>query len=345
MKKVGLPCKSVSELAFNKILANYSYKEKVSALTDLKCGYPNRHIMYYTEDELIAETYVIYEILGLEYELSLYWRQIVLKLNREQKELISDSITPAEAIVKVNGIIKKHYSNEEKLDIFSKHEYECASPLKSYPTDYLPKGVLMRFSDCYYYDINGAYASILSSMFPKCKNEFKYMFEHRHDHNDRFKNCFNFYVGCLTQNEDKRAAVIAKGMTPRVIYPKTRFYIVKQISDKLQEFERMLDSDMIIYENTDGVIVHKPKNTPAGSAAMNEFKLEYSGDIYIYRGENYWVMQFGDEMRGSLPVELRSKVDLRKGKAVRFDHIVRDNIHIYENVEEIEINEKSYKNV
>ena len=329
MKKIGLKNIKVSEKIFNKLLINKNVKVKVDSLADYKCGYNDKQTCYFTDTELIIQKYELDYIINGKIDKSDYWKQYLITMDKEQEEdIIYDNMNPVQAANYLNNIIYKEYSEEEKIEIFNNHQLENSTILHTYPERL--DGII-KYKNCYYYDINGAYASKFIEMFPKCKKELLELFEHRHDDHNRLKNVFNYYVGMLTQNEKKRA------IKPRVVYPKTRHWIVQSITDKVTEFSKMLNGKYNLYVNTDGLIVKEPKNIIANSTQMNEFKLEYNGDIYVYYGKNYFVMQYGDEIKGSLPLELRKYIDLPNGKVVEFDKRLINGVYVPENIKEIKI--------
>lgn len=328
----SLLTKGISEDAWNKILSNASRKEKVKSIADYTRGYRDRNVIRYTEgtdhDSLVAESYYVYYVLGEEYDFTQGWKQIVCIKNSEQKESIIDGeVSPRIAVSTVYSEIYRHYSRDEVLDIFKSHEAtKVQAEILHHNVLYgagLQKGVIYKFTDCYYYDINGAYGTKLSELFPKCSDKFKYWFEHRHDHNNKFKSYFNHFVGCLTQNKDK----MVDGKPTREIHPLTRFWIIQQITNQMYYALKHLGfkvKEDCVYLNTDGLIVQHPKHTMEHSKDMGKFKLEHVGDVYMYRTDAGWCMQYGDEIKGMVPMQLRDKIDLRQGKVVEYE-IKREN--------------------
>ena len=138
------------------------------------------------------------------------------------------------------------------------------------------------------------------------------------------KKWFNYFVGMLT----------VKG------YRKTYNWIVQRTNTKLMELWNKLGG-LVVYGNTDGIILKDPKTTIPHSSALGEFKLEYHGTVYTYAGKNYWIFQYENqgklETTGSLPVSLRDKVDLPKGQVVSYDRVLKCygqvKIYEYQNVE------------
>ena len=145
-------------------------------------------------------------------------------------------------------------------------------------------------------------------------------------------------------NPEKEQFYKSKGWTIRKIYPKTRHYIVTNITNKMTRLKNKLRYESCLYLNTDGMIIQHPHNIVEHSDEMGEFKIEYQGDVYTYRDKNYSIIQYGDEIKGNLPLELRKYVDLRVGKVVHYDKILSEDGMRYmcKNVE-IEI-KGEYKN-
>ena len=88
-----------------------------------------------------------------------------------------------------------------------------------------------------------------------------------------------------------------------------------------------------IYVNTDGYIVQNPETVLPSSKEKGEFKIEYQGPVYTYHSSDkkgtYTIIQYGDEIKGTLPLELRKYVDLRVGKIVRFERELDEDLQIY----------------
>lgn len=327
---------TISEEVFNKIIDSFKPIITVDDLVPYQYGYERKYLVYTNGKDLIClrRFLVVLGLLEENYKIDDYY-QIYCHMEIEQEEAIVENncISPAQAVKKINSIIKKHYTDDERIEIFHKHENDKSTIL--HHTCETVEGVIQIYHDCYYYDANGAYASELIKLFPKCQDDLTYMFEHRHDNNNKFKNCFNYYVGCLTQNDKKRAYKIAHNQDIREIYPKTRHYIVNNVTESMHRLYQQLKPKYIVYINTDGMIVQTPKNIIPHSREIGEFKIEYHGDVYTYRDKNYIIFQYGDEIKGNLPLELRKHVDLRIGKVVHYDrYLDENNFFRYKNIEE-----------
>ena len=333
----------VSEYIFNLILTNINKRNaiKVDSLTPYVTGYSDKEKIYYTNNELICPKGYFYALRDengvqlklVEYDENMFWYQFYVVMDVEQEEsIIEDDTLPVYvAINKIKGILNKEYSEEEQENIYKQFESEENAFINKYPIIYNENKITI-YNNCYYYDINGAYASELIKMFPKCDDEFSYLYEHRHDDNNKFKNCFNFFVGCMTMNKDKLKYKKEHNLKIRKLHPKTRNYIVNNITHTLNKHVKQTHGRWI-YVNTDGYIVQNPETVLPSSKEKGEFKIEYQGPVYTYHSSDkkgtYTIIQYGDEIKGTLPLELRKYVDLRVGKIVRFERELDEDLQIY----------------
>ena len=76
-----------------------------------------------------------------------------------------------------------------------------------------------------------------------------------------------------------------------------------------------------LYINTDGFIVKNPVKLIKHSTELGEFKLEHSGDVYIYVDKNYFIIQAGQELKGNCMCMVRDKFDLPNGKVVHYNKV------------------------
>ena len=148
---------TVNEETFNYILQMFHYKQ-FESLREYQYGYKDRDIVYTDGRDLIIVRRQL-SVLGLV-EVDPYkdnWYQIYVHKEIEQKENIIENeagVSVGEAIKKVNRIIHTYYSDEEKEQIYRSHEKESSTILhESINTE---PDTILRFSDCYYYDANGA---------------------------------------------------------------------------------------------------------------------------------------------------------------------------------------------
>lgn len=345
---------SLSESAFIKILSATQFKEKVEDISRFALGYYDNYIIRYTDDSLICKlNFLVYAGVLPQEELNTDrdWYQVLCVRDDAQQRDWGKLDNPAASCRRIKRILHKHYTDDEIIEIYKTHECDNSSII--HVPAYTVKDSICIFENCYQYDICGAYASVLVDMFPKCRGDFAYMYLHRHDDNNRFKNDFNFFVGCLTQNEKKRIAKSQRDEDLRDIFPRTRHYIVNRISEKLIDFERNLGGEQVIYENTDGLIVQNPKKYIKSSTKIGEFKLEYFGTVYTYKASNYWLIQLGNDpmptnndMKGNIPLSLRDRIDLSSGKVISYKKTLVNGVYQYEDIKEVYINEQNiYKNI
>ena len=78
---------------------------------------------------------------------------------------------------------------------------------------------------------------------------------------------------------------------------------------------------MRLYVNTDGFIVKDPVKLIKHSTELGQFKLEHSGDVYIYVDKNYCIIQAGQELKGNCMCMVRDKFDLPNGKVVHYNKV------------------------
>lgn len=340
MRKFKKPLKmlTVSAEIFDKIIINWpNTTHRVDSIQPYQYGYSKKIEIYYTDTYLVCneDTLVIMGLLEdnkTRFDRGHWYQYLIKKVNSQEEPITKEtSMSPAVACRVVKGELKKHYTEDEIIDIYDSHRKESSQILHLVNDAEL--GKIKKLDNCVYYDLNGAYASELIKMFPKCEEQFSYWFNHRHDDNNKYKNLFNYFVGCLTENPEKRAYKINNNMSVRDIYPQTRHYIVDNITKKMLKALDFVDG-YNIYINTDGFIVQDPQRNIQHSKVAGEFKIEYQGPVYSYRDINYTIFQYGDEIKGNLPIELRDKVDLRSGKVVHYTRYLEDGRFCYKDIKE-----------
>lgn len=341
MENFKKPLKSllVSEKLFNDILNMKKNKIMVDSILPYQYGYKDKEIVYYTNQYLVCSECLLLAMKLLEETEERLnrcrWYQYLLIKVKDQEETIKLNTTPMNPAVACKTIkkeLKKHYTDEEIDNIYKSHEKEDSHILHLTAKSEL--GKIIKLNNCVYYDLNGAYASELIKMFPKCGKKFYYWFDHRHDNNNKLKNLFNYFVGCLTMNPETEKLYKEREWVIRKLYPKSRHYIVNNISKKMEKAINYVNG-YNVYINTDGFIVQDPQRNIQHSKLAGEFKIEYKGSVYTYRDENYIIFQYGDEIKGNLPIELRDKVDLRSGKVIHFERVLdKDGTYTYKNIKE-----------
>ena len=210
-------------------------------------------------------------------------------------------------------LLKHWYTWPQIIDIFNKYQAEYDEAYKQFHYTYpLENGQLMEIKNCYKYDINGAHTDALMEMFPKASKSILKMYTQRHT-NPGYKQLVNFFVGMIKH----------KG------YDLTYNWIVQRTTKNLFKAMDITQGNMI-YANTDGYIISSPKAELNASKKLGEFKLEYEGTVYIYQDKNYWIIQTGDDIKGSCLKSVRDDIDLRQGKVVHYD---RKRIKVADNAD------------
>lgn len=175
-------------------------------------------------------------------------------------------------------LLKKYYTDEE-IDVCLK-SFQAEYDYKKAQLHYFKEGSpdkILKFENCYKYDINGAHNEALTIIFPKAKDAIIKMYLERKKHPVN-KKYINYFVGMLCR----------KG------YRETYNWIVQRVSAKLKT--HILDAcGEILYANTDGFIVKDPMFELETSSELGALKLEYKGDVCFYNDINYFCFQLSDK--------------------------------------------------
>lgn len=214
--------------------------------------------------------------------------------------------------------ILRYYSEEQYNTRLYSFEAEYNQDLNQMHYNWLRQpDTIYKYSNCVKYDINGAYASALIEIFPRAKEEILRLYNERKDKPVN-KDIINYFVGMLC----------------RVGHRKTYNYIVQQIRRRMDAVVGNVGG-ALIYANTDGFAVVYPDNYLSTSRELGDFKLEYQGDIWTYRGANYWIMQTGDKITGNVLYQVRPLIDLRSGKVVEYRRVKKQYTVAAGNIKEI----------
>lgn len=315
-----LKCYDVSEEVFNYILYNYEPVIEICDLHEYIYGYkPKNKIKYNGKDTLICREYILSNWM----EECTTWKQIIVRKKENATNDLEGSLSGSNAWnYMYYKVFRKEYTAEEIDNILKSHEEEKSDIYHYSPTKWMDKGIIYKLDNCEYYDINSAYCSALVELFPKCENILNNMYKARKDKPVN-KKYFNFFCGMLCRKGYRK--------TFNWITHRTKNILMKAI-EETGVYE--------IYANTDGFIVQNPVNKLKTSKALGDFKSEYSGTIYFYTESNYYVMQYGDEIKGSALNEIRKDIDLSKGDVVHYltrihptlkykyaDNIIKENIY------------------
>lgn len=269
------------------------------------------HITGHPEKDCLiveAATYEYYtgkEVTGLN-----YWQQFILMDGGNDMEEIIVTPWPQQANKYVNTILHKKYTDLEIEQILNEHivkEQDKVKPLHSILTnseayDY---DTLYEISNVVYYDINKAHRDALIEMFPKCEKYFR----DKKTMDQWGKDCINIYVGDLCNHGHRE----------------TYNWIVKRTRNILTATIKKCNG-VVVYANTDGVIIRNPETRIETSNEVGAFSNEMHSDkVYFYyhlKEENipqYYLYQYIDKhdkmvIKGTLKKEYRDNIDLAQGK-------------------------------
>lgn len=204
--------------------------------------------------------------------------------------------------------LEENYADDEIEECLNGHSlpYDIAKrQIHMLPTSFpfVCPNVVYEVPNCVEWDINGAHAFELSRIFPKAEENIKELYSRRHE-NPIYKSIPNFYVGMLTRKGHRG----------------TYNWVVQSVSDmviaKLDEETKR--GGFPIYVNTDGMIMAYPENTDVaeGSKELGQWKKEESGicRFALAKGDsNFWAMEIGNEVKGSVSLVARRKMDLANG--------------------------------
>lgn len=311
-----LPTYEVRADIFDKILYDLSgHIEYEADLQKWSYGYKNKHTIYYNEEYLICKECVLDYYCDCLSD-STNWKQCKLRKVLNAEKPVQKTITGNYAWNYITKILTKYYSLDEIDDILLSHEADYSEEFRQYHYNLpIEPGYLVKYSNCFKYDINGAHCDAIVQLFPKAYNEFIKLYQKRHEI-AMYKQLFNFFVGELCRKTSNKKLSLGFTSTEST-YRKTYNWIVQRTTKKLNEAMDRTNG-ILIYANTDGFIVQQPEVTLTCSKELFDFKQEYSGDVYVYRSNNYILYQCGDSMTGSCRCEVRENIDLRVGKVVNY---------------------------
>ena len=236
---------------------------------------------------------------------------------------LEKGITGGKAWKFMMQLLSKYYPNKDELDeCFSKHVRKYNPDLTQWHenrVDDFDCNYIFKYENCRKYDINGAYASALIEIFPKAKEAILKLYSERKIRPIN-KDYINYFVGCFCCYGHRG----------------TYNYIVQKIHKQMAQAMSHCDGKLL-YANTDGFAITDYKNVLKTSKTLGEFKLEYEGDIYIYTGENYWIMQQANDgkITGNLLHTARKHVNLMEGMVVKYDRIPGEHVVYARNIEQL----------
>lgn len=329
----------ISEIIFNQIIYNRPISCKhVDNISDYFYGYKGTDLEGRKLNIVYGEIGCTKYMVLLARTLYAYipdwdsndWVQIILISDKETKSVEID-YDPYTCFKKLNNIINKYYTLEEKDQCYKEHMLSIEEHKKQIHIFYNTKinNMIYKLNDCVKYDINGAHCDALCEIFPRCKNAFNRLYEQRKlPGHEWIKAMFNYSVGYLNSAKMKEK------------YGNVYYWIVNRTSEILEKAIKDVGGE-VIYANTDGVCIQHPKHKLKTSKKLGQFKLEYQGTVYFVRTDNYMLYQFGKDKKGSCRIDVRPDIDLSKGIIVQYtiDHWTQTIIE--KNKEILEIYEKS----
>lgn len=305
----------VNDEIFNKILYDFEFKVRIKPnLWEYYRGYyEDKDLIYYNgKDELICCEYVVNNYTNIITNCTV-WKQIRVQKVLNMKNPAMESTTGPKAKAYITKVLKTVYTDteiDERLRMFeAEKDINLIQQHYNYPA---PANTVIKLTNTFKFDINGAHTDALCEIFPKAKDKLIGMYLKRKK-NPIFKQYPNLYVGMLAQKSDemRKAGIPGK-------YEKTYNWIVQRTSRMLLAAMDTVGGSPV-YVNTDGFIVQNPENLLTHSKNLGEFKLEFSGDTYVYSDKNYIIYQTGDEKKGSCFTAVRNDIDLSKGQVIHYD--------------------------
>ena len=297
-KKVRLAQYEVSAEIFNQILIKNNNRIIIANIEDYQYGYSNKKkVIYNGKDELICrEMYV-----DVKPKEATYRQIIVKKDDSLDSEYYHKEMMGSTAWNRMLKILHKYYKQDELLEIFANNQHEQCKPMHRNPSKL--DDAVYKWSNCYKYDINSAYASAYINLFPKAYDDIMALYLGRHENPDN-KKILNFFNGMLKR----------KG------FAGTYYWVVNRTNEIMDKAIKEVGG-LPLYINTDGFIVKNPVKLIKHSTELGQFKLEHSGDVYIYVDKNYFIIQAGQELIGNCMCMVRDKFDLPNGKVVHYNKV------------------------
>lgn len=320
--KVTLKKYDVSSDIFDNLLKKY--KKYVKLTDDIQQyfgGYKNKmNIMYDGNQYLICQEYLVDNT-----DEDSIWKQIIVRKSEQfENQTIKQGVTGSYAWNYMMKMLLKYYTREEIHNCLVSFGALYDPKKIQFHYNYLDMEPITVHQDCYKYDINSAYGYYLKQIFPKASKSIDWLYETRKQHPEN-KEYMNYFVGMLASKNKK-----AK-------YGNTYNWIVQQTRDKLLEAYHYTGG-ILVYANTDGFVIRKPKRLLETSKTMGDFKLEYQGVAYTHTNKNYSCIQTGQgadrKITGNVLYQVRDLIDLSENKIVSYDRVkkvlgVEDGKEIY----------------
>lgn len=262
-------------------------------------GYKNKHTIYHQGEYLICLEYV-YNYITDSVIGCTEWKQCILETNSEITEC-TKTVNGLGAYNYMCKLLEKYYTEDEIEAILNSYtDKEEKDKGAIYHFELEKRHKILKYTNCYKYDINSAYTDALVAMFPKAADALKALYLRRKEE-PIYKDYLNYFTGYLKH----------EGFTGAY------WYIVHRIRAKMDKTITEVGGKLL-YARTDGFVVQNPAKLLEHSKKLGEFKLEYKGDCYIYWGDNYICIQT-NKITGSCFNVVRDKMDLSKGIVAKYD--------------------------
>ena len=303
----------------------YVYKDN-KRVSDKGCVILNHITGRGYKDCLILEAATFYHVTDINIEGLAYYRQFIMLDGGDNQPLEELYLTPFpnQANRYVKNILNQHYTDEEieaRLNKYVIPEEDKVIPIHKLMINNTKYDVntLYKVENCVYYDINKAHRDALIEIFPKCKK----LFTSKKTLDKWGKDCINIYVGDLCNHNHRE----------------TYNWVVARTRNMLSELIGRCGGE-VIYANTDGVILRKPKHTIKTSSKVGDFSNEMQGDtVYFYyhlkdaTADQYYLYQYINKKgkvtkKGTLRMEYRDLVDLEQGKVWKNDSTAEEIVCI-----------------
>lgn len=329
-----LPQYKISRRLYDLIINSFR-TELVNDINPYRNGYKDKALcIVVPQHYIICEGGSLNYLLNYQFESDIFtdWKQYVLVLDEDQEQDVAGDFTPHICKKIITDKLNKCGLSNEDIDK-RLHEYEAdyCEALAQQHYLFAEPGIIQRFDNCIYYDINKAHSDAIGEIFPEIKGWLEEI-AMLAKIDKRWKSVPNYYVGMLAYKTKSMRQKQEQGQ-----YEKTYNWIVQRTTKILtKRLDEVSDiNSNVVYTNTDGIVIQNPTKIIPGSNRFGDFKVETDETtFYTYAGDNYSIVQYGDTIKGNLPMDLRKFVDLREGKVISFDRKLNENgIFEYTNIQ------------
>ena len=309
---IPLKCIEVPDDVFENILKTMASRiVTVPSVNPYSSGYSDdmskKIIVYDGLEYLIIQEYVLLSFMDIPENVSLSdWKQV--KVRRSVKgSSWEDSIDGPRATRYMNKLLLEYYSEEELEECYRLHEspYD-ARLIQIHSSISMPRKCVECYPGSVKYDINGAHQDALIEIFPKAESAIRILYDQRKQH-PVYKKYVNYFVGNMCNHGHR--------LTYNWIVQRTTLKLKKAIDHV---------GGLLLYANTDGFIAFAPDRELPISSDLGGFKLEYMGDVCVFKSHNYTCIELSQckdpdkRITGSIRIAVRTRVNLLKGIVVSY---------------------------